>query len=394
MKKFLFVCFLLASVLFFGCENSVNSAKMDSVEDETGSKDKEEPKKDEADTPDSTDPGEPAADSGSDPAGDEEPAGDTDSDSGNTVDGGDETDTGNETVCDPTYDPVFCYGQYYVKMTEILSGDNGAPRKFKVFEPIDAQGNIPVIHFLHGYQLKYDYYDSLLMQLCSHGFIVVSSQSNHNVIGGDDSFDEAEKIAEFMEWLKTGLQNYVAVTPDFGNVGVAGHNRGGKVTNRLLNSNPAVAKSFFGVDPTDVDVDFATAEDPRSLGDPVQFTGESMFLGVEKRNSLVELSRAESLCAFEDDDSAKFYAAYPSPSHHIVAAGVGRIDMLDTGECGTTCTCSGSNDNGMKSMFITYTGGLMTAFFNSTLKGQTEYEELLNDPSGAYPFTATLVDHK
>lgn len=395
MKRMLVVFLMVLSVFFFGCENSIKQAAIEEpdTEDDSGQSDKKIQPID-TDTSDSAAPADSTAESGDDPAGDEDSA---DSDSGSVdTTGEDESDTVDETACDPQYDPVFCYGKYYVNIVEVSSSKNGSPRKFKVFEPIDAPGNIPVIHFLHGYQLQYNYYDEILMRLCSHGFVVVSSQSNHNVIGGDDSVEEAEGIAEFISWLKTNLQNHISVTPDFDNLGVAGHNRGGKVTNRFLNSNPAAAKSFFGVDPTDVDVDFATADDPRSLSAPVQFIGESMFLGVEKRKSLVELSRAESLCAFEDDDSAKFYAAYPSPSHHIVAAGVGRTDMLDIGECGTTCTlaCSTSGDDGMNTMFIAYTAGLMTAFFNSTLKGTAEYEEILNNPSAAHPFGTTLVEYK
>lgn len=391
MKKALLVFSILLTLLFFGCENSINSKKTDIP-------DTQEPDDFETQTDNDSDTPETADDTDTQEIPDEELP---DTNDGENQETPDDTETDNEPLpCNENDDPVFCYGKYYVNTIDVFPGDNGASRQFRIFEPINAQGNIPVIHFLHGYQLKCDYYDGILMHLASHGFIVVSSQSNHATDithpNNSTSATEAANVAEFITWLKTNLSNYVSVTPDFDNFGVSGHNRGGKTTNRLLNSDPALAKSFFGVDPTDVDVDIATLEDPSSLNDPVLFTGNSMFLGVEKRKSLVELSRAESLCAFEDDDSGKFYAAYPSPSRHIVAAGVGRTDMLDLGECGSTCTlsCSSSGDDGMNAMFITYTAGLMTAFFNSTLKGQTEYETLLNDPKDAYPFTTTLVEHK
>jgi len=315
-----------------------------------------------------------------------------DSDSNNTMPDTD-PDTGDTAPSD--LNSVFNFGPYMVNLIDVKSGADGASRDFRIYEPAGAEGNIPVIHFLHGFSYKIAYYDDFLTQLASHGFVVVSSQSNHGLvgIGGDTSIEEAAEVLTFINWLKQNIQAKVSVTVDVEHFGVSGHSRGGKVTNRVLNSDPTIATSFFGVDPVDSAPPVGGSSDPTSLSDPVQFTGESMFLGTE----LGPQKTFGTSCAPTEDNSVHFYASYPSPSHHIIAAGVGHADMVDPADvkaCGTYCSaCAGSKDDGMKLMFISYTGGLMTAFFNATLKGQTQYEALLNDSSN-HPFTTTVTEHK
>ena len=304
--------------------------------------------------------------------------------------------TGNSDPTDPT-DPtnpdesgsVFVMGSYTVNTIDVKSGTDGATRDFRIYEPTGAVGNIPVIHFLHGFMYKIGYYDNILTHLASHGFIVVSSQSDHAMMGGDTTIVEAEKVGTFINWLKQNIQSKVSVTADVEHFGVSGHSRGGKVTNRVLNSDPAAATSFFGVDPVDSAPPMGGSSDPQSLNDPVQFTGESFFLGTELGPN------GMSACAPAGDNSVNFYAKYPSPSHHIIAAGVGHADMVDDqSECGMYCSlCAKSGDTALNQQFMSYTGGLMTAFFNSTLKGMTGYEALLDD-SSTHPFATTLTEHK
>ena len=309
----------------------------------------------------------------------------------------------NQDPTDPTEDPeepgeaenVFVLGPYFVNVIDVNSGDNGAPRQFRIYEPTGAEGKIPVIHFLHGFMYKIAYYDDFLTHLASHGFIVVSSQSDHGMIGGDTTIAEAEKVVTFLNWLKQNIQSKVSVTADVEHFGVSGHSRGGKVTNRVLNTDPAMATSFFGVDPVDSAPPVGGGSDPLSLNDPVQFTGESMFLGTEKGPD--GMLGSTGACAPSGENSVNFYAKYPEPSHHIIAAGVGHADMVDPADissCGMYCsTCQGSGNTALNQQFITYTGGLMVAFFNSTLKGQTQYEALIND-SSKHPFTTVLNEHK
>lgn len=316
-----------------------------------------------------------------------------DSDSNDTApDTTPDTDTDSSDTAPVDANSVFNFGPYQVNLIDIASGTDGAPRQFRIYEPTGAEGSIPVIHFLHGFTYKLSYYDNFLTQLASHGFVVVSSQSDHALMGGDTTIVEAEKVATFINWLKQNIQSKVSVTVDVDHFGVSGHSRGGKVTNRVLNSDPTIATSFFGVDPVDSAPPMGGSSDPASLNDPVQFTGESMFLGTEKGPDGGMMA-----CAPSGDNSVHFYATYPSPSHHIIAAGVGHADMVDPEDissCGVNCTiCAGSSDDGMKSMFVSYTGGLMTAFFNATLKGQTQYEALLDDVS-QHPFTTALAEHK
>jgi chlorophyllase len=286
---------------------------------------------------------------------------------------------------------IFNLGQYKVNIIDIASGTDGAPRQFRIYEPIGAEGKIPVVHFLHGFQLKHIYFDDMLTHLSSHGFIVVSGQSEHKLIKGDTSIVEAQKVYSFIIWLKDHLTSKISVIPDFTNLGVSGHSRGGKVTNRMLNSHPELAVSFFGVDPVDSAPPMGSSSDPKSLNDPVQFKGESMFVGTEKG------PKGMFSFAPKGDNSVSFYAGYPSPSHHIIAADVGHIDMIDQNDLSSLglvrFACSGASDKNIKAKFINYIGGLMAAFFSSTLKGQTKYEALLNDASN-HPFKTTLVEHK
>ena len=311
---------------------------------------------------------------------------------------------GNQDPNEPTEDPeepgevenVFVLGPYFVNVIDVNSGTDGAPRQFRIYEPTGAEGKIPVIHFLHGFMYKIAYYDDMLIHLASHGFIVVSSQSDHAMMNGDTTTKEAEKLTTFLNWLKQNIQSKVSVTADVEHFGISGHSRGGKVSNRVLNSDPTIATSFFGVDPVDSAPPFGGfigEDDPQSLMETVKFTGESMFLGTEKGP---EATLGQS-CAPSGDNSVRFYGAYPAPSHHIIAAGVGHADMVDPADvsaCGMYCsTCKGSGNTALNQQFISYTGGLMAAFFNSTLKGQKQYENLIND-SSQHPFLTTLNEHK
>lgn len=304
----------------------------------------------------------------------------------------------NMTGCHSNQDPVdnsgvFDMGPYTVDTTDIAAGTDGAPRDFRLYEPSGAEGKIPVIHFQHGFTYKDYYYDDIIIHLASHGFIVISSQSNHGTagIGGDTTTVEADKVISLINWLKENLQSKISVTADFENFGLSGHSRGGKVSNRILNKKPEIAKGFFGVDPVDSGSPVDNS-DPLSLNDPVQFKGESFFLGTE-----LGPEGGMMACAPEGENSTTFYERFPAPSHHIIAAGVGHADMVDPDDisaCGLNCSvCKSSGSSELNQQLIHYIGGLMVAFFNFTLKGQSQYENLLND-SSTHPFPTAVVEHK
>ena len=283
---------------------------------------------------------------------------------------------------------IFSSGPYKVKITDVSLGDNKSPRPFKIFEPTGIEGKVPVIHFLHGFKLKNIFYNDLLNHLSSHGFIVISSQSEHKLIGCDTTYKEAEKVITFIKWLKENLSSKISIIPDFDNLGISGHSRGGKVTNRILNKYPNIAKSFFGVDPVDSAPPMGGNSDPKSLLDPVQFKGESMFLGTEKGpNGLF-------VFAPKGDNSDNFYNCYPTPCIHIIASNVGHMDMIDESSCRfIRSVSSNSGDKKINSKFIAYCGGLMAAFFCSTLKGMRKYEVLLKDSSN-HPFPTSKIEYK
>ena len=379
MKKICLFCLISAMFFFAACGGGSKDDIRREANDpeETGDSDSENP-----DTADSADDG------------------DTDSADSNADDGDPGNDTGIDTDTDTDTDSdtgsVWSFGPYQVNIMNVPSGEGGSPRQFRIYEPAGAEGNIPVIHFLHGFMYKIDYYDDFLTQLASHGFVVVSSKSDHAMVNGDTTIVEAEKLATFLSWLKQNIQSKVSVSADVGHFGVSGHSRGGKVTNRVLNSDPSMATSFFGVDPVDSAPPFSGfigGSDPESLFDMVRFKGESMFLGTE----FGPQKKLGTSCAPSRDNSVHFYASYPAPSRHVIAAGVGHADMVDPTEvnaCGMYCsTCKSSGSTALNQQFIAYIGGLMTAFFNVTLKGKTEYEALLDDVS-QHPFVTTLSERK
>ncbi|MBP5202696.1 hypothetical protein J6Z39_02525 [bacterium] len=340
----------------------------------------------------------------SDPAdsGDTQTPTDTDdaegpSDTGDTglTDTGDPTDE-DDTELSDSGDPsvgeadVFQTGPYAVNSVDMPKNQSGAARDFRVYVPAGVPGKVPVIHFQHGYQLKYTYYDDVLTHLASHGFIVVSSQSDHKLVGGDTSIQEAVKVAEFIAFVKANIADSLPnIEVDVENFGVAGHSRGGKVTNRVLNSDPEIAKGFFGLDP--VDTQPPLTNDPLSMSEPVQFQGPSMFLGAEKGPEGLQA------CAPSGENSVNFYAGFPHPSWHVIVTGVGHMDMLDADDvsaCGLTCSvCAKSGDSGLNAQFRSYSGGVMAAFFGYTLKGIEAYKAVLDDTSN-HPIALKLSEHK
>ena len=321
-------------------------------------------------------------------------------DTGNTglSDSGDPTDE-DDTEPSDSGDPsvgetdVFQTGPYTVNIVDMPKNQSGAARDFRVYVPAGATGKVPVIHFQHGYQLKYTYYDDVLAHLASHGFIVVSSQSEHKLVGGDTSIQEAVKVAEFIAFVKANIADSLPnIEVDVENFGVAGHSRGGKVTNRVLNSDPEIAKGFFGLDP--VDTQPPLTNDPLSMSEPVQFQGPSMFLGAEKGpDGLLE----QAACAPSGENSVNFYAGFPSPSWHFIVAGVGHMDMLDADDvsaCGVTCSvCAKSGNNDLNAQFRNYSGGVMTAFFNYSLKGMESGKAILDDPA-SHPIALSVFEYK
>ena len=70
------------------------------------------------------------------------------------------------------------------------------------------------------------------------------------------------------------------------------------------------------------------------------------------------------------------------------------IDNADVSPCGLVCSvCEKSGNVDLNSKFIKYIGGLMAAFFSSTLKNMTKFESILKDDS-KHPFATKLLKFK
>ena len=63
-------------------------------------------------------------------------------------------------------------------------------------------------------------------------------------------------------------------------------------------------KGFFGVDPVDSTSPMSGSPEPPSLNDPIQFMGESMFVGTKKGPSGL------SACAPKDENNVNCFAGY------------------------------------------------------------------------------------
>ena len=386
---FIISAFIICTVCFLpSCEdNSSKHENSDTADENVTDQDDTGDTTDTGNTQDSANTGNTANDLDTGNTGDTQSDPDI-SDTGNTVDDsdtGDTSDTGN--TGDLT--AIFNLGPHFVNIIDIKKGNNNAPRDFRIYEPTGATGSVPVIYFQHGFQLKNTYYDDSLIHLSSHGFIVVSGQSEQSLMGGDTSVEEAVKVADFITWMKNDLPSRITVVPDIAKFGVAGHSRGGKVTNHMLNSNPSIALAFFGFDP--VDSAPPIGNDPPSLNNPVLFTGKSMFLGAQKG------PEGSQACAPAGNNSVNFYFGFPSPSWHIIAAGVGHMDMIDPDDlsaCGMTCSvCAKSGNDVLNTQFRTYGGAMMAAFFSYSLKDITGYADILSNTMN-HPFMNILAEHK
>lgn len=283
----------------------------------------------------------------------------------------------------------FAAGPHKVVQVDIAENAKGNALAVRIFHPAEA-GTYPFVNFIHGFQLKNSYYDQILTQLASFGFVVVSPQLKQSLTGGDTSIVEAEKVAAFIDsWVIPNLaQNTGSAVPDFTKIGLAGHSRGTKISWRMFLANPPKFMAIMGVDPVDTN---KSTSDPYAITGPLSYTQPSAVIGTEKGPTGLQA------CAPADANSAgRFYPNLPSPAWHLIAGGVGHMDMIDADDltaCGITCSlCSGGTDP-VKATFRTLSGGLLAAFFRASLYGETNYYNYFVNTSGL-PHPIVKAEHK
>lgn len=284
---------------------------------------------------------------------------------------------------------VYAPGAHGVLQKDIAKNASGNANAIRIFYPADA-GTYPYINFIHGFQLKNIYYDQILTQLASHGFIIVSIQFEQSLIGGATTIEEATAMVTFLDsWIVPQLGgNTAPAVPDFTKVGLAGHSRGGKTSWRVMLANSNRFQAIAGVDP--VLAPPPIGSDPNPITGPVSYSAPSLLIGTELGPT------GSQACAPADGNSAFMYPNLPLPTWHLIGGGIGHMDMMDPDDisaCGFTCSvCDGGND-GQKTTFRALAGGLLVAFFRAALYGETAlYDKLVDTVSMPHPISK--AEHK
>jgi|GEM_PF-681061 len=284
---------------------------------------------------------------------------------------------------------VFAFGPYQVLQKDLAKNAAGNTLAVRIYYP-NAAGTYPYINFIHGFQLKNTYYDQILTHLASHGFVIVSTQFEQSLFGGDTTIQEKEKMLNFLDsWIVPQLGSHIApAVPDFTKVGLAGHSRGGKTSWRMILDNPNRFQAIAGVDP--VLAPPPMGSDPNPITGPVSYAAPSLLIGTELGPTGMQP------CAPADGNSAYMYPYLPSPTWHLIGAGIGHMDMMDPDDissCGMTCSVCAGGDANQKTTFRTLTGGLLTAFFRASLHGETSLYTKLTE-TAAMPHPIAKEEHK
>lgn len=318
---------------------------------------------------------------------DNEPANDSTVESDDETISPDETETPDQDSS-PTVD-VFALGPYQVLQKDLAKNAAGNAMAVRIYYPNTA-GTYPYVNFIHGFQLKNTYYDQILIHLASHGFIIVSVQFEQSLFGSDTTIQEAENMMAMLDgWIipQLGPQTTPAV-PDFTKIGLSGHSRGGKTSWRMILANPNRFQAIAGVDP--VLAPPPIGNDPNPITGPVNYAAPSLLIGTELGPTGMQA------CAPSSGNSSYMFPYLPSPTWHLIGAGVGHMDMMDPDDiasCGMTCSVCASGNDEQRTTFRTLTGGLLVAFFRASLYGETTLYNKLTD-TAVMPHPISKEEHK
>jgi pimeloyl-ACP methyl ester carboxylesterase len=131
------------------------------------------------------------------------------------------------------------YGQLAVTRQSVANPDAGAPAPISVFVPNNAtaQNKVPVVFFAHGFGgFSYLFYEALLRQMASNGYIVVFSPYTSNVLT-----THAARYNQLWSGFAAAVQQYGAIM-DTSRVGFAGHSYGAGATPEM--ARRAVAQGW------------------------------------------------------------------------------------------------------------------------------------------------------
>lgn len=291
------------------------------------------------------------------------------------------------------WDDVFKPGRFPVRIVTIPhttthgSTTTATPKPLLLAVPA-LPGEYPVLLFFHGYLILNSFYSQLLHHIASHGYIAIAPQMY--LVTGADATPEIADAAAICDWLPECLSSYLPddVRPDFQNVAIAGHSRGGKVAfglalGRTTQTTKLKFSALVGVDPVD-GMARGQQTQPRILTYkphsfdfiiPTLLIGAG--LGPVKRNPLFPP------CAPEGVSHREFFNECSAPAYHFVASDYGHMDYLndETGGARGKLTYYLCKNGIAREPMRRFCGAIMVAFLNAYLINDSRaFNDLLVHP--------------
>ena len=272
-------------------------------------------------------------------------------------------------VADP-----YAHGPYGAATEKVAWGTAGAPATLRVHRPVRGEGPWPVVVLLHGFGASDASYDDVARHLASHGFVVVLPQMYEpgplalvHVPTVDAEATVAERV---LAWLEDGLPVAAHVQVDRARTGLAGHSRGGRVAWRLVRADPHAVRAVALLDPVDGGSGLVRHARP-DADRPNPYAGPVLVLG----------AGVGGRCAPADRNHDRFAASAGPRALHLLVPGMGHVDFLDEAAARRAALlCGGGPNRGSSRRLV---GGLLVAFFGSTLANRPDLAAALSSPAAA-----------
>ena len=144
--------------------------------------------------------------------------------------------TGTKVTTVPLSGEYGGFGQFTVTRQTIANPDPNAPAPISVFIPNNAtaQNKVPVVFFAHGFGgTSYQFYETLMRQLASNGYIVVFSPYTSNLFSS-----HTVRYNQIWNGFLAAVQQNTAIM-DTAKVGFAGHSYGAGATPEMARRGAA-----------------------------------------------------------------------------------------------------------------------------------------------------------
>lgn len=282
------------------------------------------------------------------------------------------------------------------------SSPEGPPRPLSVFAPaVPAGGDAssqtvpataPVVVFVHGFNLKPQFYSQLFAHLATHGILVIAPLM-YDFCNDPDASGEIQCAASTISWLKSNFSNHHSVESpilpaDFNRLCIAGHSRGGKVAFGValrLGIEDVGVKAVFVLDPVDGMSNTTQTPPPILKHQPSSLHLGAPVLVVGTGLGPCGKWRIFPACAPQRMGHSFFYSDSAAPAYHVRGKDFGHMDMLDDvtdGAMGKLTYVACKNGPARKPM-RTFCAGISVAFMKGVFEGQHDaFVNLLKQPAG------------